>query len=368
MLRRAHGSAALAGVLLLSLGGCGIALGDQDPAPSAAPTQDIAASDGGVAAGNGGQGSRRLDPAVVVISVDGLNVEAIGSRVDGLVAFPRLIEQGAATLNARSAYERTDTLPNHTSILTGRPVLGENGTFVMFNDDNGSFLERTRGAYVPGIFDVAHDHGLRTAFFAQKDKFNFLLRSWDSSHGAPDVTGADDGRDKVDVGEVRFDRSEAADVQEALIGDGVRLIFWHLRAPDSAGHEHGWMSPAYRAAVREADREIAVLLAAIDAHPRIRRSTTVIVVSDHGGMPGVRSHADPYQLANYRIPFIAWGRGVSVGADLYAVNPSRRDPGEGRPDYEAPQPIRNADAAALALRLLGLPQLPGAPAAPLAVR
>lgn len=51
--------------------------------------------------------------------------------------------QGARTPNARTAVEATRTMPNHTSMLTGRRVdtdLGGHG--VTFNTDNGSTVHR----------------------------------------------------------------------------------------------------------------------------------------------------------------------------------------------------------------------------------
>ena len=83
----------------------------------------------------------------------------------------------------------------------------------------------------------------------------------------------------------------------------------------------------------------------------------MIVTADHGGRGP--SHRDPTKLANYRIPFLLWGAGVPEGKDLYAINPGRRDPGDARIGYAGAQPVRNLDAAGLALRLLGLPTLPG---------
>ncbi len=37
--------------------------------------------------------------------------------------FKRFEDEGAWTINARADYSFTNTLPNHTTILTGRPVL-----------------------------------------------------------------------------------------------------------------------------------------------------------------------------------------------------------------------------------------------------
>ncbi|MFC1642507.1 hypothetical protein ACFL5O_07445 [Myxococcota bacterium] len=53
--------------------------------------------------------------------------------------------------------------------------------------------------------------------------------------------------------------------------------------------------------------------------------------------------------------------GVPGNADLYSlVAQTRTDPGDGRPSYTDPKvPIRNGDAAHLALDLLGLPSVPG---------
>jgi hypothetical protein len=55
-----------------------------------------------------------------------------------------------------------------------------------------------------------------------------------------------------------------------------------------------------------------------------------------------------------------WGVGVRHGADLYALNRAdRRDPGTAQPPYTAAvPPIRNAEVANLALRLLGLRAVP----------
>ncbi|MCW2841924.1 MAG: type phosphodiesterase/nucleotide pyrophosphatase [Aeromicrobium sp.] len=298
---------------------------------------------------------------MLAISVDGLNPEALTTLGrDGTPTFWRLIDEGSATLNARSAYELTITLPNHAGMLSGRPVSGDAGTSVTFNDDTGGTLAATHGAYVPGLFDIAHDHDVSTALLAEKDKFAFLVRSWDRNHGAADMTGADDGRDKLDVAEIAPADELVDDVTDTLTSGDARLVFWHIAAPDAAGHAAGWLGPEYLAAVGDADEQIGSVLDALDADPALAARTTVLLTADHGGPRGAEQHDDATRLANYRIPFIAWGRGVRAGGDLYALNPDRADPGTSRPDYTGTQPIRNMDLADVALGLLGLPAVPGA--------
>ena len=61
---------------------------------------------------------------VVQISVDGLKPQYLQQLLDAGQApnFAKLKAEGAWTLNARTDYDWTITLPNHTSMLTGRPV------------------------------------------------------------------------------------------------------------------------------------------------------------------------------------------------------------------------------------------------------
>ncbi len=304
--------------------------------------------------------SSATGPVVVVISVDGLNPDALtrlGSR--RLPAFARLASGGASTLDARTSYEKTRTLPNHTGMMTGLAVGGADGHHVTFNEDDGRTLEELNGRYLPGMFDVAHDHRLRTALYASKPKFEFLVRSWDAEHGARDRTGADDGRDKLDTARIAA-TGELLDAMLArLRTHPAHLTFLHLAAPDGAGHGSGFMSASYLDAVARTDRQVGRVLDAIESTPGLRARTTVVLTADHGGDgPGHENFRSP---ANYTIPFYVWGRGARKGADLYRLNPGRQDPGDARPSYDGPQPVRNLDVADLALRLLGLPPVPGTP-------
>jgi hypothetical protein len=85
-----------------------------------------------------------------------------------------------------------------------------------------------------------------------------------------------------------------------------------------------------------------------------------VLTADHGGEGN--DHQDSTNPKMYSVPFILWGPRITAGADLYALNGANTvDPGTNRIDYAltVPQPIRNGDAGNCALRLLGLPAIPG---------
>jgi hypothetical protein len=316
--------------------------------------------------GADGPGTGTVVPAepgvehVVVISIDGLRADVIAKLGDRRTPnLHRLLREGAGTLNARNMVERTVTLPNHTSMMTGQRITASQGGHgVTFNGDNGRTIHASAGRYVAGVFDVVHDHGLSTGLYVGKIKFDILDRSWNATEGAPDTTGADDGRDKLDT----YVRSNVERALQAMLAqltsdDADAFAFLHLSQPDHAGHEDGWMSKQYLAAVEEADEMVGEVLAAIDASER-SEDTIVILTTDHGGTG--TDHSDVDKIQNYRIPFMVWGMDVPAGADLYELNPATRlDPGTSRPGYTGVQPIRNGEVANLALDLLGLPPVPG---------
>jgi hypothetical protein len=301
---------------------------------------------------------------VIAVSLDGLRADAFAAlaAIDPTAtrAFDRLRREGVSTLDARSVPEQTVTMPNHTCMLTGRPVSGEAGHGYEENVDNARTLHENRGRYVPSVFDVAHDRGLVTALFASKTKFAVFARSFDDRAGAPDPIAPDDGANKLDrvvIGQPDEATLDAA--IEALTRAHAAFTFVHLAGTDAAGHLYGFdVTPgsAYLDAVRAHDRALGKLLAAIDADPALRRHTAVIVTSDHGGLG--HTHGDETLRENFAIPFVVWGPGVAAGQDPYATDQTRAAPGALRRRAEAP-PIHNCDLGNLALALLGLPPIPG---------
>jgi hypothetical protein len=323
---------------------------------------------------------------VIQISLDGLGAKYLESYVSNAPGqfpnFVRLMTESAYTFNARCDFDISETVPNHASMFTGRPVLqpaglpgtihhGYNNNFPNQNDtfhNSGN----TNVPYKASMFDVAHDYGRTTAFYAGKTRLLVARRSYDATNGASDLVGADDGRDKIDLALV-------VDISGAAIANQVDMLiqdlssaapkqysFVHIAEPDLTGHSSGWGSANWSNAVRIVDAQLGRIMAAIDNNPELMNQTALIITADHGG-GGVtpNGHTESYHLLNYTIPFFLRAPGIPGGADLYALFSNRSDPGTNRTDYASqPQPLRNSDGSNLALTLLALPPIPGSYLAP----
>ncbi len=312
-----------------------------------------------------GSKRERVARYVIHISVDGLRPEAIRRHSPKeLPNFYRLREEGAFTDNARTDVDYSNTLPNHTTQLTSRPVMGTYGHNWTSNGVPGpdETLHSNKGRYVASVFDVAHDHGLRTGAYVSKKKFVLFDRSYDENHGAVDVTGEDNGRDKIDTFVINKETKDlVAQFVRDMKADPYHYAFVHLRDPDATGHTRFWnlrKSSPYMRAIRKVDGLLGQILDMIDNDPRLKGNTTIVLTADHGGT--TFNHGNPARASNYTIPFYVWGAGVTSG-DLYELNRDvRKDPEGGRPGYShAMQPIRNGEAGNFALSLLGLPPIPG---------
>ncbi len=304
---------------------------------------------------------------VIHISVDGLNPEVLQSLIDAGQApnFKRLEDEGAWTLNARTDYTHTITLPNHTSMLTARPVLVPEG---IADSACHNWVENAvpkvgaslhKSEYVPSVFDVAHDAGLSSALYASKEKFVLYDLSYNENSGAPHARG----RDKIDTyvyhddGPPRFSQTLNEHFLRDLAERKYRYAFVHYRDPDAVGHDFRFGGSIYRQAIRGVDGYLGEVLKLVESDAAFKGRTVLIVGTDHGGAGF--GHSDARKVENYTIPIFVWGAGVSRG-DLYAFNrQTRADPGTERVDYACEkQPIRNGDTGNLALSLLGLGPIP----------
>ncbi len=252
---------------------------------------------------------------VIHISVDGLNSSVLQAVIDAGEApnFKRFEDEGAWTSNARADYTFTTTLPDHTTIITGRPVLEPEGMpGAPFHHWTSNTVPRRgmtlhQNGYIASVFDVVHDAGRSTAMFASKDKFVIFDQSYDETHGAPHAHG----RDKIDFFFVQDDGPPqySQTMNERFISEmGARhfnYVFVHYRDPDSIGHVLGWDSNTYRFAIKSVDGYLAQVFHLVDNDPQLEGKTAIILTSDHGGTRF--GHSNPQLRANFTVPVMVWG-------------------------------------------------------------
>lgn len=320
--------------------------------------------------------------SVIHISVDGLGAkwlaQALQTDASHYPNFARFVNEGCSTLNARCDYTDSITVPNHLSMITGRPVrqpAGQPNTvahgFLYDSTPGGATIHNSGNTNVPykaSVFDVVHDHGLPTAFLAGKTSLTICTRSYDATNGAPDLVPPDNGRSKIDYVLYGYPSSALVDAfLPSLTTDShYGYAFLHFAEPDGYGHNYGWGSFNYYHALQIVDNELGRILTALEtsANPTVARETAVIVTADHGGIGS--SHVWPELEYDYTIPLLVWGPGLPAGTDLYSLFANRADPGTNWLDYNAvPQPLRNGDSGNLALALLGLPPIPGSTLIPM---
>jgi hypothetical protein len=306
---------------------------------------------------------------VIHISVDGLVPSAVTTLGPTQAPnFYRLRKEGAGTDNARSDFNYTLTVANHTSMITGRHAAGAAGHNWTRNTDPlpTDTYHNNKGSYVASIFDVVHDNGLSTAAYLGKTSLSIIGNSYNATSGAPDTTGPDNGRAKIDAFITNSNTATLnATYLAAMTANPYRYSLLHYTDPDAAGHSSTWditeppPSP-YLNAVRTVDGYLGTILNLVESSPQLKDRTTIILLADHGGILGTNNHINNTHQQSYTIPFYVWGAGVAPG-DLYAMNSGVRfDPGTVNPDPASlTPPIRTGDVANLALELLGLGPVPG---------
>jgi hypothetical protein len=323
---------------------------------------------------------------VIHISVDGLRGDVLNQIVNNppmpaqttYPNFRRLQTEGAFTYNARSDYGYTETVPNHITMITGRPVdqpAGQPNTLhhgYSSNFPGGAHTIHANGnaavPYKSSTFDVVHDNGLSTNLYTSKTRLSILDRSFNATSGALDTVGPDNGRDKIDNAQL-VDGGSSGIVNNfvsSMLATPRNYTFMHLVEPDTVGHAGGWTNQAWYNSVQTIDNRLGQIFSLIDTSPTLFGRTAIVLTADHGG--GVEVHLNETAYENYNIPVFVWGAGLPAGVDLYDLSPNRFDPGTSRPDYSAAQqPWRNGDSGNLALSLLGLPPIPGSTMQPILV-
>jgi len=315
---------------------------------------------------------------VIHISVDGLRGDFLAERLDNDTEnlynnFERLRQEGVSTFQSRTDDMVTLTIPNHTSMLTGRPVarLGIYPETLYHGyaqnvDPAPEDTLHNKGNplvdYIASTFDVAHDYGLRTALFTGKSKFVLFEQSYNGENGMPDEIGENNGRSKID--QFVFEHETAVLVEQFITemeDQPYHYTFFHFRDPDSEGHGHGWGTEEWDKSVQDVDLYLGQILEFVENNETLNGRTAIILTADHGGLYSAHSKASIAE--NYTIPAFIWSPGnIPAHTDLYDFYAdSFANPGTERVFInEKPQAFRNGSTGNLALHFLGLPPVPGA--------
>src|SRR5918911_1142529 len=180
---------------------------------------------------------------VVFILIDGLRPDAIEAARSPILCALR--HRGAATMRAQSVMPSV-TLPCHTSIFHSVPPARHGIT-----SNQWTPLARP----LPGLFDLAHAAGRRTAFFYNWEELRDLGRP-----GSLDLAYFRNTSYQPDGDQITAD--EVVRVFAAGIPD---FAFVYFGTVDTAGHYYGWMSDGYLGQLATVDVALGTVLDALPA-------------------------------------------------------------------------------------------------------
>ena len=224
---------------------------------------------------------------VLLILCDGMRPDSLAAC--GHPYIPELLRQSASTLSARTVFPSV-TLPCHMSL------------FHSVDPDRHGILTNT---YVPQVRPIAGlaDHlsrcEKRCAMFYTWEPLRDLTR--------PGALCRSVFADQKALGPIPATEEILAPALSALRSDDLDFVFLYLGAPDELGHDEGWMSPAYLAAVSHAWDCIRRVMEVLPP------CCTVLVTADHGGHG--RNHGDDCP-EDMTIPLLIRGETFAPGSAL----------------------------------------------------
>lgn len=299
--------------------------------------------DGSLLAGQDGTVRHELldgEQADVVVAMlfDGLNPNLLHDAIESgeVPHLAALLDDGVSLRKGSLASFPTVTLPNHTTLLTGRHP-GNHGVL------SNSWHDRSSGE-TPNLLDfqqmaIACDHlvdGVETLHEAvhRSDPSAFTGSTYEYADRGADWSTFDVVRDGgrpngvprrgepiphaddrfLDADEYHFQsRIDTASLRQALAmldpaqaPDGAafpdpRFVWINFSLTDTAGHSAGPHGDMARAALVDSDARLGEVLAALDRTGR-RKSAAVVVLSDHG-----MELTDPAVDGHYRETLAAAG-------------------------------------------------------------
>ena len=205
--------------------------------------------------------------------------------------------EGASTLNARTEREQTNTLPNHTGMVTGRRIAAAKGGHgVTWNDERLRPAHRPGGGRPPRRLGVQRRRLPRAGHRALREQAEVLpLRA---------VLGRGDRQVRPPRGQRRGSCAGCARTSPTRPGPSASCT---CRGPTWSGHERASCPPPTSTPSRPPTPCSGRIVAKVESQGELADHTVLIVTADHGGKG--RSHRDPTKLVDYRMPFIVWGAG-----------------------------------------------------------
>jgi predicted AlkP superfamily pyrophosphatase or phosphodiesterase len=225
---------------------------------------------------------------VILILIDGLRPDALNAA--HVPVMKRLIRHGAATFNARTVLPSI-TLPCITSIFLGVPPEAHGTIGNYWNSEDWKS---------PGLIDLFHPAGGRTAFFYNWEQLRDISRP-----GSLDVSICLNNAESSDLPLGESDVQVTDMALSFLSSNQLDFTFVYLGCVDTAGHRHGWMSTEYLLALENADRCVGRLLQAIPSNG------CLIIASDHGGHENTHGSDED---ADMTVPLIIHGQGIPAVA------------------------------------------------------
>lgn len=218
----------------------------------------------------------------LLILVDGMRPDALKN----LDTAQDIIQKSAYTMDAKTVMPSV-TLPCHMSL---------------FHSVDPSRHGTTTNTYAPqvrpikGLCEILRENRKKSAFFYNWEELRDLYRPG-SVVFSYFCKGGEIGYDKAN------DMISAAAI-DYLNKNHTDFAFLYLGYPDSAGHNHGWMSDEYMEAMENSWKNIRNVMRSLP------EDYTVIITADHGGHDRTHGTELPEDMT---IPIIIYGKNFAPG-------------------------------------------------------
>lgn len=241
---------------------------------------------------------------VILFGIDGLSTEGVADAKDPNIH--ALMRSGAWTMHMHAVRE-TSSAPNWASMLMGAPPELDGITSDNSQSDPNHYPPACQAApeVFPNLLSLEREQhpNAKIGFFTDWPPYANFFRL-DSSFKVVKKGTAHDGLNEHDD---LFNQALAY-----LASDRPQVLIIHQDQVDDAGHAHGWGSPEYIHEVEDVDAKLGRLMAELDKLG-LRKSTDIILVSDHGGK-GMHHGGDHAEEIN--IPWIISGPGIRKNYEI----------------------------------------------------